>query len=248
MRKISYLIILCLALAGCGQPAAPAAEATPTPAETPKETPTPTPTPSPTATPTPTPEPTEEPTPEPTEEPEPTLPEGLYDAEIKNGEINTKEPVATVNNADITLNADPMVIHIDAFQISRANFFDAEGARVLQVPHNKDIALFTMYLTVENTSDEEVDFVPMPVIITNTKEQSEGSWTLSDEIQMTYHGQVIQHPFVAYNFDYTNPEDLTELELRFHPPINNATGEDIGGEITYTINLDDFEVFYGLRP
>lgn len=246
-KSIIAIIMLCVVMNGCGKSNAPAAEVTAAPSATPTSTPTPEPTAYPTREPTeePTTDPTDEPTPEPAADPDKTLPEGPYDLEIKRGEINTKTPVATVNDANITLETGPIVISIDAFQISNTLFFDEEYANILEVPFNQDFAMITMYLTIENTSDEDIDFLPMPTIITNTKEQSEGSWTLSDELAVTYRGQVIEHPFIAYNLDYSDPEEIREIELRFIAPTISGSPDRVGEEITYTIRLDDFNTVYG---
>lgn len=231
MKKILAIAICGLMLAGCGTaPEATTAESeVEAVIETPEATPEPTETPK--ATPTPLPDPTDTPTPEPT----PEVSEWISD-----GDGYWMEQYYLHNGAYIENTSGPIKYTVDSFGFSRLVVDDPDLAEYYEVNVDEECTIFSMAVTIENTSDEDVIFPGYPTITTNTKQQVEQHFD-SDYFDSDFHGQVIQEATLIFILDKTLANELTQVNVNIDPPYSADSYEDLGSKIQFTINFTDYE-------
>lgn len=241
MQKIIVVlavIALALSFAACGDSAPADAVATQVPAETATETVKPTDPPAVTET------------EKQTESPQETEQAVLVSVDGNNitvrddgsGEKSTgngmeRTPVLTNRNIGYSGEAGPIIYSVDAIQISSITATEESAASMLGLEQRKAGTLVAIKMTVENTSDDDISFYPyMSTIITNTKEQVESNWLLSDSVGGDFYGQVKKDGQIYWICSGTDAKDLTHIQWRIDSP-HDSNYEHFGDEIKIEIEF-----------
>lgn len=226
MKKLLVMLLamaLVLAFAACG--AAPAEDAA-EPEETAEET---------------TEETTEEPAPEEQTEPEPAAGEVSIDGNVitvsddgtgedvdKEGMV--KKPVLTAHDIEYMTESGPIQITVHSVQLANLTATTDDVASLLGIEKDVPGAVFSIKLTVENTSTDDVGIYPdQSVIVTDTKEQVNSNIILNDQVGGDFLGQVIKDGQIY--FICKNPaDDIHHIQWRIdaaHDSSYYSLGEDI---------------------
>ena len=146
-----------------------------------------------------------------------------------------KEPVYSNPDVNITVQTGPIVYTIDGIQVSKTIITSEEGAALLNVEKDKELALVVINVTVENTSDDTINFyMSQATLTTNTKEQVENNPVVSEYIDGEYLGNVIHSGNLVYILQNSNAEEITDVKLYVDSPADSsfsAVGEDTVVEI-----------------
>ncbi len=226
MKKLLVMLLalaLVLAFAACG--AAPAEDAA-EPEETAEET---------------TEETTEEPAPEEQTEPEPAAGEVSIEGNVitvsddgtgedvdKEGMV--KKPVLTAHDIEYMTESGPIQITVHSVQLANLTATTDDMASLLGIEKDVPGAVFSIKLTVENTSADDVGIYPdQSVIVTDTKEQVNSNIILNDQVGGDFYGQVVKDGQIY--FICKNPaDDIHHIQWRIdaaHDSSYYSLGEDI---------------------
>lgn len=149
----------------------------------------------------------------------------------------TKIPVITDKELNYTGSAGPINYSIDAIQISKLTATTDDMATMLDIEKDKEVALVVIDVTVENTSDDDVNFyMDQAVLVSNTKEQVDADMLLSDYMGGEYLGQVLKSGTLMYILPNSNADDITDIKFRVSAPIDsdwNSLSDDITIELTF---------------
>ena len=102
----------------------------------------------------------------------------------------------------------------------------------------KEVPSIIIAATIENTSDEKIDFFfGQSSLTTNTKEQLEFDPYLSQP-DGEYLGNVEKDVIMVYH-PKSNLDEIKEIKLYPHAPFSSEKVENVGEEITVTIKFND---------
>ena len=214
---LAFSLIVALAACSGGEPATPASE-----------TPAASPSPAPVALPSP--EKEEAPAPEEPKEPDPPAQLVSIDGNVitvrddGSGEVTKdsgmkKTPILTARNIGYKGEAGPIVYTVNGIQVASMNISDEDSASVLGVEKGEDFTLVAIDMTVENTSDDDISFYPyMSTIVTNTKDQIESNWLLSDSVGGDFLGNVEKSGQIFWICENVNADDLSHIKWRIDSP------------------------------
>lgn len=142
-----------------------------------------------------------------------------------------KVPVITDKELNRTGETGPFKYSIKAIQISKLTATNDEMAEMLEIEKDKEVTLVVMDVSVENTTDAtNYIYFDQATLTTNTKEQVETNWVLSDYIDGEYLGAVIHEGSIFYILKNTNADDLTNITLHIDAPFDESF-ENIGEEV-----------------
>lgn len=131
----------------------------------------------------------------------------------------------------------PMEMHIKGIEVSDIVFKDEATAGLAGVSTGSEAALIALYVTTENTSDEDLSFlVTQSVMITDTKEQVECAGFVSDDVGGDFYGNVKKEGYIYFFCKSSKAADLGHLTLRIDPPFD-AELNDVGDPVAVEIDL-----------
>lgn len=150
-----------------------------------------------------------------------------------------KVPVITDKELNRTGETGPIKYSIDAIQISKLTATTDEMAEMLGIEKDKEVALAVFDVTVENTSEDTIDFyIDQGQLTTNTKEQVTCDWLLSDAIDGNFIGQVVKSGTLYFILPNSNADDITTITLHADAPFDDETFENVGDDVKIELNFE----------
>lgn len=142
-----------------------------------------------------------------------------------------KQPVITDKELNHTGETGPFKYSIKAIQVSKLTATNNEMAEMLEIEKDKEVTLVVMDVSIENTTDAtNYIYFDQATLTTNTKEQVETDWMLSDYIDGEYLGSVVHEGAIFYILKNTNADELTNIKLYVDAP-HDENFETIGEEV-----------------
>lgn len=143
----------------------------------------------------------------------------------------TRTSVMENYSFDYAAESGPIVVHVTGIEMSNITFKDEAEAGLAGVSVGNEAGMVCLEISVENTSDQDIDFYPdQSVIVTNTKEQIDSAVFVSDDLGGTYLGQVRKEGYIYFFCSRSLAEELTHLQWRIDAPYD-ADGEDVGEDM-----------------
>ena len=157
--------------------------------------------------------------------------------EIVDNNDMTKIPVITDKDLNYTGDIGPIKYSIDAIQVSKLTAKSDQYASLLDTEIGKEVTLVALSVTAENTSEDKINFhIDQSKLTTNTKEQVEPNYLISDYIDGEYLGQVIHSGTIMYILPNTNADDITSIKMYITRPSDSSyqfIGEDAAVELNF---------------
>lgn len=136
-------------------------------------------------------------------------------ATVENEDIK-KSAVKTLNDINVKGNSGPIELNIRSLEVQDVTVKNQAAAESVDVEANRPYAFITVYVVVENTSDNDVSFLPTAAqIVTEAKEQVRCSMMMSDHFDSTYYGNVQQEGYMSFALPKSAPQDIKTLTFVF---------------------------------
>lgn len=133
----------------------------------------------------------------------------------------------------------PMNYQVSGIQLKTIEPKTQEVADLFEAKVGDVIHAFTIEMSGENTSEEDMSFyLGQAIAVTNTKEQLEPDMLLSEHIEGEYLGKVEHQGYNVYVLKNSKVEDLKSIELRISAP-NNANLESVGEDVKHVIEVNN---------
>lgn len=125
-----------------------------------------------------------------------------------------KKPVITAHDIEYMAESGPIQITVHSVQLANLTATTDDVASLLGIEKDVPGAVFSIKLTVENTSADDVGIYPdQSVIVTDTKEQVNSNIILNDQVGGDFLGQVIKDGQIY--FICKNPaDDIHHIQWR----------------------------------
>lgn len=152
---------------------------------------------------------------------------------------NNKTRTAYMTNYlfDWSGTSGPMEMHIKGIEVSDIVFKDEASAGLAGVSAGSEAALIALYVTTENTGDEDMSFYPdQSTLVTDTKEQVECAIFISDDVGGDFYGNVKKEGYIYFFCKSSKAADLGHLTLRIDPPFD-AEFNDVGDPVVIDFEL-----------
>lgn len=150
--------------------------------------------------------------------------------EIYSDETMKKNPLLTDRDLDYHAESGVIKYTVNSIQLAHLEIYNQEMADFIEVESNTDVALISIDITAENTSDDDVMFYPQVAkLVTDTKKQVRCITALSDSYDVFY-GNVEQNGQIIFII----PDDIDNIHaftLRIDAPRKHDTGETVGDDI-----------------
>lgn len=141
-----------------------------------------------------------------------------------------KKPVLTAHDIGYIAESGPVQITVHSVQLANLTVTTDDMASLLGIDKDSPGAVFSIKLSVENTSADDVGIYPdQSVIVTDAKEQVYSNIILNDQVGGDFYGQVVKDGQIY--FICKNPaDDIHHIQWRIdaaHDSSYSSIGEDI---------------------
>jgi len=149
-----------------------------------------------------------------------------------------KEPVFTNKELNLTGETGPFKYSINAVQVSKLTATADDMAELLEIEKDKEVSLVVMEVSIENTTDDTNSiYFDQSVLTTNTKEQVDSNFMLSDSIGGEFLGKVVKEGSIYFVLPNTIANDLTTITLHVDAP-HNDNYDNIGNDVSVELKLN----------
>lgn len=148
----------------------------------------------------------------------------------------TKEIYYTNKELGIKGTSGPINYTIDQIQVSNVSFDSEDTASLADFKTSDKGAMVAIHMTVENTTDDTVDFyADQGNIVTDTKEKAEPNMWFSDTLDGEYNGKIKNEGTLIYFFKNSDAKDVKSVKYTALAPTNenlDSLGNDVVEEIS----------------
>lgn len=138
----------------------------------------------------------------------------------------------------ITGTAGPIEYEFTSIQLKEIEIKSEEAAALFEANVGDKIHAITIEATGENTSDDDIYFyLGQAKIITNTKEQLDPDFLLSEHIEGEYLGQVRHSGYNVYILENSTVDELETIEIRVSGPHNDSL-DRLADDIKHVIEVN----------
>ena len=159
--------------------------------------------------------------------------------EDKDDEQGIKECYVTDRDLAFEGECGPIMYTINSIQIADMIIHDESTANILDVEMDESFVLIGIDITVENTSEDDVNFYPEDsTIITNTKAQIDANYWTSDSFGK-FMGEVEKNGQIFFIIPGEEAESITSFTWRIDAPYDSNSYEDVGEDIKISFGIKE---------
>ena len=149
-----------------------------------------------------------------------------------------KKTVALTNRQiNYTIEAGSFTITINSVQLADMEFQSSDTASLFNMAAGDSAAIFSVDLTVENTSDDNLTFYPdQSTIVTNTKAQVVNDLLISDNVGGDFLGKVIKNGQIIFIIPNNAAADITTIKWHVDAPLD-TNFDKMCDDIVVTFNF-----------
>jgi len=141
-----------------------------------------------------------------------------------------KDPIITNKSIDQKYTVGDFEITVVSAQLAVLSADNDEVAEYLEIETNRDYVLFGIGISVENTSDKNESIYPnRSTIVTNTKEQVDSLFALSDDVGGTFYGNVVKDGQIYFICPKSDINELNHIKWIIDAPVvdDRSEGESL---------------------
>ncbi|WP_214820642.1 MULTISPECIES: DUF4352 domain-containing protein [unclassified Exiguobacterium] len=159
---------------------------------------------------------------------------GSEEFEVEEDEIGVRQIYMRNSDLGIEEKIGPIIFQINKVQTMRLQV--ASDFRSV-FDDKKEVTLVSFSVVAENTSDETVTFYPDQArLVTNTGEQVDAAFLLSDDVGGEFLGKVRKEGGVHFQVE-SMPAELTEVRFVVEGPYNDQFNTIAEDRYEYTIDV-----------
>lgn len=159
---------------------------------------------------------------------------GSDEFEVEEDEIGVRQIYMRDSDLGIEEKIGPIIFQINKVQTMRLQV--ASDFRSV-FDDKKEVTLVSFSVVAENTSDDTVTFYPNQArLVTNTGEQIDAAFLLSDDVGGEFLGKVRKEGGVHFQVD-SMPAELTEVRFVVEGPYNDQFNTIAEDRYEYTIDV-----------
>lgn len=159
---------------------------------------------------------------------------GSDEFEVEEDEIGVRQIYMRESDLGIEEKIGPIIFQINKVQTMRLQV--ASDFRSV-FDDKKEVTLVSFSVVAENTSDDTVTFYPDQArLVTNTGEQIDAAFLLSDDVGGEFLGKVRKEGGVHFQVD-SMPAELTEVRFVVEGPYNDQFNTIAEDRYEYTIDV-----------
>ncbi|WP_214884568.1 MULTISPECIES: DUF4352 domain-containing protein [unclassified Exiguobacterium] len=159
---------------------------------------------------------------------------GSEEFEVEEDEIGVRQIYMRDSDLGIEEKIGPIIFQINKVQTMRLQV--ASDFRSV-FDDKKEVTLVSFSVVAENTSDDTVTFYPDQArLVTNTGEQIDAAFLLSDDVGGEFLGKVRKEGGVHFQVE-SMPAELTEVRFVVEGPYNNQFNTIAEDRYEYTIDV-----------
>lgn len=159
---------------------------------------------------------------------------GSDEFEVEEDEIGVRQIYMRDSDLSIEEKIGPIIFQINKVQTMRLQV--ASDFRSV-FDDKKEVTLVSFSVVAENTSDDTVTFYPNQArLVTNTGEQIDAAFLLSDDVGGEFLGKVRKEGGVHFQVD-SMPAELTEVRFVVEGPYNDQFNTIAEDRYEYTIDV-----------
>ena len=138
-----------------------------------------------------------------------------------------KDPIITNKSIDQKYTVGDFEITVVSAQLAVLSADSDEVAEYLEIEKNRDYVLFGIGISVENTSDKDESIYPnMSTIVTNTKEQVDSLFALSDDVGGTFYGNVVKDGQIFFICPKSDIDEINHIKWIINAPVVDDRSEE----------------------
>lgn len=152
--------------------------------------------------------------------------DGISGEAVHDGGMN-KDPIITNKSLNQKYNTGDFEVTVVSAQLATISAENDEVADYLEIEKNRDYVLFGIGVSVENTSDKDESINPnMSTIVTNTKEQVNSIFGLSDDVGGTYYGNVVKEGQIFFICPKSDINEINHIKWIIDAPISDEQSDE----------------------